>query len=253
MKPDMAHETAQYKVVTAYGETSVGKVRVHNEDSFYCDSSLGLWLIADGVGGHKGGKIASQMLCDELPLLLANGKTITQSIETVHQMILRAPKQGKGYEGMATTLVAVRKSGNHFEIHWLGDSRAYLVSPQHISQLTKDHTLYQQMCDVGLQNGQLAARHSSQHILTRSLGGRNQHPVKLDSTSLVLQPNDKLLLCSDGLSNELSEMELFDVVSQKQSKKDIVKQLVDTANRKGGRDNITALLIGFASSLSIGR
>ena len=226
----------------AYGLSSIGQCRPRNEDSFRCDTHYGTWLVADGVGGNTCGDIASKLVTDELPRLLKTGLSYRHAIACIHKKIKLSSSQGIGAPGMATTLVLAQTRDSAIDICWVGDSRAYLVSDSSMQQLTKDHSLYQRFIDLDFAAENQALMRNMKNILTQCVGSQMSE-IYPDQTTVKLKPGDKLLLCSDGLYNELEPTELTKIIVSSMSLEKAVTELIDAANNNGGLDNITAILI----------
>ncbi|NDW21188.1 Stp1/IreP family PP2C-type Ser/Thr phosphatase [Alteromonas hispanica] len=227
----------------AIGKTSVGMVRDHNEDSFVCDSEAGIWLVADGMGGHESGEIASEIASDEIPRLIKAGTLPSNAIQAAHEAIKSAPEKGVGVKGMGTTAVLATADRAQLTISWVGDSRAYLYSPTELIQVTKDHSFVQHLLDSGAITQEEAELHPEKNIITQCLGTESLESVTVDEIKLQLYKDEKLLLCSDGLTGEVSDAEIFEILKATDSLETAVSTLISKANENGGSDNITVILI----------
>lgn len=233
-------------VSLGYAALSVsGRVRAHNEDSLLCCPALQLWAVADGMGGHQRGEVASALALDTLLEAVEAGESLDVAAHSANQAIISAGEQDPESAGMGTTLVAARFSSAAFELAWVGDSRAYRLSAQGIAQLSRDHSLVQSLVDAGELSAEQARNHPRRNVVTRCLG----HPEQTLEVSVVqgsLAPGELLLLCSDGLSGELRDEEIQAVCAGASTLDDVVEQLVAAANEAGGRDNISCIVIGLA-------
>lgn len=232
----------------AVGKTSVGQVRDHNEDSFICDSSAGIWLVADGMGGHESGEVASHIACEEVPTLIKKGSSPTEALQAAHKSIKSAPDSGKGSKGMGTTAVLAFASSNELSVTWVGDSRAYLFSDNHLTQLTKDHSFVQHLLDSGAISEEEAENHPEKNVITQCLGTESLDEVSVDEVATQLYSNEKLLLCSDGLTGEVEDSEITEILRNSANIDEASNNLIAAANKNGGSDNITVVLIEAPSN-----
>jgi serine/threonine protein phosphatase PrpC len=231
--------------------TDPGRVRKNNEDSLFVDGRLGLLIVADGMGGHNGGEVASRIAVDTISGLIA-AQLATNGPENLDRMIRSAIAQADAriraqadrdpaLQDMGTTLVLALCRDSAIHLAHLGDSRAYLIRNGEIRQLTEDHSLMAQM----LKDGQLAKQDAPnfrlRHVVTRSLGNRVVSEVEM--ATVEWRAGDYLLLCSDGLTNMLEDSELRSFIAAGGA--DIersCREAIDRANQNGGKDNITAVL-----------
>ena len=228
--------------------TDAGLVRKTNEDSLFADARLGLLIVADGMGGHAGGEVASRVAVTTISGLLKTGMPdgnaaglIRGAIEQANIAILAEAEAHPALQGMGTTLVLAFCHGDSIHLAHLGDSRAYLIRNGSIQQLTEDHSLVAQMVKTGQLTAEEAAHYHLRNVVTRSLG--NQKIAEPDLAVVEWSPGDFLLLCSDGLTNMVEESELRSLISR--GGVDLersCRQAIDLANRNGGRDNITTVL-----------
>jgi serine/threonine protein phosphatase PrpC len=223
--------------------TNVGNVRSHNEDCFRTEPELGLWLVADGMGGHKGGETASAIAADFIVDKIKAGEPLAKSIAQAHHAIKQASKEGKGPEGMGTTVVVLRIENNTYEISWVGDCRAYLWDGLTLKQLTKDHSYVQHLVDTGVLSLSESANHPYQDVLIQALGAADIKDVNVDSLNHELHQNEQILMCSDGLTKEITDQGIAETLALELEEQEKVDLLIQTALKNGGRDNITAILI----------
>jgi len=227
-----------------YGfSTHVGNVRSHNEDYFRTEPELGLWVIADGMGGHKGGETASTIAADFIVDKTKKGEPLKKSIAQAHHAILQASKEGKGPEGMGTTVVALKINNNDYEIAWVGDCRAYLWDGITLKQLTKDHSYVQHLVDTGVISASESAGHPYQDVLIQALGATDIKDVNVETINHEFHQKEQILLCSDGLTKEISDRGIADALSLELDEQKKVDLLIRTALKNGGKDNISAILI----------
>ena len=225
--------------------THTGKVRPHNEDSYLIDTELNLGILADGMGGHEGGEIASQIVVGAVRDEVRSGKPLAEALIRAHKAVLGAVKDGKGRSGMGSTAIAVRFSDGNFEVVWVGDSRGYLWHEGTLIQLTTDHSLVQQLVEQGEITAEEAMVHPQRNYITQALGMSELHRLEVGQVKGKFSPGQQLLLCSDGLSGELSKHEIADILGLDISEQQKVDLLIQRALDNGGSDNITAVL--FAS------
>jgi len=223
--------------------TRVGNVRSHNEDSFRAEPELGLWIVADGMGGHKGGATASAIAADFVVEKIRAGDALENAIAGAHHAVLQASRDGKGPEGMGTTIVALGINGHACEIAWVGDCRAYLWDGATSTQLTRDHSYVQHLVDTGVISSSESARHPYQDILIQALGAADIPDVNVEKITRELYQNEQILLCSDGLTKELSDKDIADVLAMDLTEQERVDFMTDAALKNGGRDNITVILV----------
>jgi serine/threonine protein phosphatase PrpC len=225
------------------GLTDPGLVRANNEDALCVDESLGLLIVADGMGGHNAGEVASGIAIKAIPDQLRQlGRKGTAKadlglcFETANQMIFEAANSSPDDSGMGTTCTAALITGDRLSVAHVGDTRCYLFRHGQLEQLTEDHSLAMEQLKHGLISKEQAG-YINQNVLTRSLG--TQPEVKIDLDEHPLLPGDVLLLCSDGLGKELTDEQVTQAMMETPEPAELVRRLVDQANAAGGRDNIT--------------
>jgi PPM family protein phosphatase len=228
--------------------TDIGRMRKNNEDRFL--SAGGLAAVADGMGGHRAGEVASAIAMEELATLEHAGPWANpaQAGEALRAAYLRANRRireaaagNKELDGMGTTMVALLEDGDSVYLANVGDSRAYLLRNGELSQVTVDHTLVQELIDEGRLRPEEAERHPQRSIITRALGVEAE--VEVDLFTYKLQPGDRLLLCSDGLSGVVGEAKIRNVLLRVPNPQDAAERLVTMANEGGGPDNITVMVL----------
>lgn len=229
-----------------YAAQSVaGRVRDHNEDALLCRPALGLWAVADGMGGHSCGEVASAIALETLERELAAGLPLEVAVHGANRAVLEAAA-GLDDErrGMGTTLVAVRFQGSDFELAWVGDSRAYRIDAAGIHQISRDHSWVQALVDAGQMTPAEARVDARRNVITQCLG-RDDQELEVGLLNGSLQPGELLLLCSDGLSGELEDGEIHAQCNKARTLDGMVDQLIVLANSHGGRDNITCIVLGL--------
>ncbi len=234
--------------------TDIGRVRKGNEDSFFVDEDRGVFLVADGMGGHVAGEIASGIAAETVGRGVSEAieqglrgepleSRIRELIEEANRAILERADNEPEKRGMGTTitLLALVPEGDYF-IDQVGDSRGYLLRDGELIQVTRDHTVVQQQVDRGSLTPEQAREHPLSHILTRALG--TEENVLADSFDDAAKPGDVFLLCSDGLSGMVNDEKIAEILSVvSDDLQAIADKLVDEANLAGGLDNATAVVV----------
>lgn len=224
--------------------THVGLRRELNEDSYYGDSALGLWLVADGMGGHEYGEVASALARETIVRETRDGTPLIQAIRIADEEIIRISRQRRDALPMGTTVVAARVSGNRFEVAWVGDSRVYLWRDEQLVQLSKDHSYVQELIASGAITREQARSHPHRNVVTQALGVTDPRNLNVATVAGEMLAGMQLLLCSDGLTEEVEDEQIARVLSLRdRSAQECVDTLVAAALDSGGSDNITAVLI----------
>lgn len=228
--------------------TDVGRMRKNNEDSYL--SAKPVAAVADGMGGHSAGEVASAIAIEELAALGERGpwENETAATDDLKQAILRANRRiremaasDRKLNGMGTTLVALLQDGDMVHVANVGDSRGYLLRQGELSQVTVDHSLVQELVDDGRLSPEDAERHPQRSVITRALGIDPE--VEFDLFTYKLQVGDRLLLCSDGLSDVVETTQIRNVLLRVRSPQKAARQLITVANEQGGPDNITVIVV----------
>ena len=233
--------------------TDTGRVRAHNEDSYCARPDIGLWAVADGMGGHESGDWASATTVAALEAVPAAAfdtliTSVSDAIYGANAKIF-AESQARGAQ-MGTTVVALAMLGDQFGIFWAGDSRAYLLREGQLVQLTVDHTQVQMMLDRGLIKPDEAAVHPMRHVLARAIGVDGG--MEIDAFVDEVVPGDIFLLCSDGLTGVVADHEI-EAVMQGGGSSRIADQLVSMTLDRGAPDNVTVCVVGVtADELALG-
>ena len=227
-----------------FGNTShVGLRRELNEDTYYSDAALGLWLVADGMGGHEFGEVASALARDAVVREVSAGRSLTEAIRSADEDIIRQSRRRADSLPMGTTVVALRVVENRFELAWVGDSRAYLWNGQ-LRQLSSDHSYVQELIDQGAITPEQARSHPHRNVVTQALGVTDPESLKVETISGELRPGFQILLCSDGLTEEVDDAAIAAALAQTEmSAPECVDSLVSAALDGGGSDNVTVVLL----------
>jgi protein phosphatase len=242
------------------GLTDVGQRRKLNEDAFMVDDELGLYVVADGMGGHAAGEIASQEAVDTVYGMVRRGhealdrvaqgdigeeslrraiRIVESAVQAATYMVFGLAQHDPEQQGMGTTLSVLAMCGDYGITAQVGDSRIYLIRNREAQPLTEDHTLVAWQLKQGIINEAEAARSPHRNVITRAVGSREY--VQVDTGFFEVQPSDAYLLCSDGLHGYLQEGEIPDVIDM--GPKGAAERFINVANSRGGRDNITAVVV----------
>lgn len=253
--------------------TDRGRVRPQNEDAVFAAEDGRILIVADGMGGHQGGKVASSLAVNEIVAMLSFrdwqsmgtgpesvfpvSAVLVAALEHAHRAIARASQKTRGLQGMGTALVLGCVLGNRLHTCHVGDVRAYVRSRSGLVQLTRDHSVVEARVQAGILTPEAARRHPDRNQLLQALGASRQ--IIPEIHHYLLAPGDQVLLCSDGLWNALTDAQMAAILDSRAPLEHRARQLVDQANALGGEDNITVLLyqhgdtrqeLGFVPSLS---
>ncbi|MBU8803617.1 protein-serine/threonine phosphatase PrpC [Bacillus subtilis] len=245
-------------------KTDTGKIRQHNEDDagiFKGKDEFILAVVADGMGGHLAGDVASKMAvkamgekwneAETIPTAPSDcEKWLIEQILSVNSKIYDHAQAHEECQGMGTTIVCALFTGKTVSVAHIGDSRCYLLQDDDFVQVTEDHSLVNELVRTGEISREDAEHHPRKNVLTKALG--TDQSVSIDTRSFDIEPGDKLLLCSDGLTNKVEGTELKDILQSDSAPQEKVNLLVDKANQNGGEDNITAVLLELALQVEEG-
>lgn len=250
-------------VVTAEGLTHVGQVRSTNQDSFLLKPERQLYVVADGMGGHAGGEIASSLCVQEIStylekksdVFLANKADLkhpdpriahvqADAINHASTKIYERALENPNLKGMGTTATLCQIVDKQAYLAHVGDSRCYLLRCGFIYQLTNDHSLVGEQVRAGLITKEEAELHHLRNVITRSVGYQEEEDV--DTTSIALEPGDLLVMCSDGLHGKVTDKEISTLVTGHKLK--ATSKLIDLANERGGDDNITVVIVEISEA-----
>lgn len=245
----------------AFGLTDIGRKRKHNEDSFVIDVGEGLFVVADGMGGHAAGEVAAKIAVDTIEEFITdtsqkmestwpfqynhqwrfNSNRLAVAVEKANERVISAVAKQPSLKGMGTTLVGGIFNGNGMSLAHVGDSRAYRLRSGSLQRLTDDHSWVHEQIVTGILTEEEAKTHPLKNVVTRALGGGPTVVPELQEYDL--QPGDHYLFCSDGLTTMLSDEEVAEVMSAGPDPESVCRELVGRANEKGGLDNITVIVI----------
>ena len=229
--------------------THPGLLRDNNEDTYLCLPEAGLWLVADGMGGHEAGEVASAIVRDTVAQKIKSNPNaeLGMSIQAAHKAILNSAASGIGAIGMGSTVVALQSRDKYFQIAWVGDSRAYLWTPDkkggRLERLSTDHSYVQMLVEKGVISSDEADNHPEKNIITQCLGMQELDQVSVDLVQGQWQKDQWILLCSDGLTDEMNDQAIAQILSDADNSLTAVDQLLHCALTKGGHDNITLQII----------
>lgn len=242
------------------GLSDVGRARTHNEDFFEIDSEHSLYLVADGMGGHKFGEVASRVAVEAIREFVINtgdsestwpftlderlrlhSNLLKNAVKVAHDKVLSAIRKDHRLYGMGTTVVGFYLAGDVAAVAHVGDSRAYRLRGDALELLTEDHTWVNEQVVAGHLSEAQARVHPLKNVVTRALGGERE--VLVDVREVRVRPGDLYLLCSDGLTTMLADHEIQELARQAGSVEEICRTLVARANARGGHDNITVVAL----------
>lgn len=224
--------------------THVGLRREHNEDTYYADADLGVWLVADGMGGHEHGEVASAIARDTLVAEVGKGTPLVRAVQLADEEIIRHSNRRSEALPMGTTIATMRLiSEREFEIAWVGDSRIYLWNGG-LKQISQDHSYVQELIDQGAITVEQARSHPHRNVVTQALGVTDPQALRVETVRGEFQPGTQILLCSDGLTEEVGDAEIAAILARPElSAQECVDQLILAALDGGGADNITVVLV----------
>lgn len=248
------------EILELASNSDVGRKRTHNEDSSAIDASLGLLVIADGMGGYSAGEVASAVtistvvkyMRQQLPQLetqkidpatgfAMESILLREAIQEANFEIFRSAKENPRFEGMGTTVLVVLFYDDHFTVAHVGDSRLYLFRDERLEKVTNDHSLIQELVDRGLYTQEEAEARTPSNLVTRALG--ISEIVTVDLFEDTVLPNDLFLLCTDGLTDMVDDSEICATINEyADNLNQAAQELIDLANTRGGKDNISVIL-----------
>lgn len=239
-------------MIKTFSKSDIGKKRKINQDAiFTSEKPVGnlpnLFLVADGMGGANAGDYASRIALETVIAQVENNqntdclKILQDAISSANANVLKKAGEKPEYEGMGTTLVAACCEGEELFVANVGDSRLYIVGPRKIRQITRDHSWVEEMVLRGGLARDAARNHPDKNIITRAVGV--EESVKVDFFQEHLKEDEKILMCTDGLTNMLEDAEILKIVERSRDIVEMAEELVNAANEKGGKDNISVILI----------
>ncbi len=237
--------------MSAFGKTDIGKQRTINQDFiFVSETPVGnlpnLYIVADGMGGHRAGDVASRMTVEQVVAYIKEGKELSPitlidtAIARANKALVEKAKSSDDYEGMGTTIVVATVLPEAIYIANVGDSRFYLINDS-IKQISRDHSLVEEMVSLGELKEENARQHQKKNIITRAIGAEEQ--VVPDFFEIEYEPGDKILMCSDGLTNMVEDIVIKHIVNDRDDVEEIVKLLIAQANENGGSDNVSVVVV----------
>ncbi len=238
-------------MVKIAAKTDIGRKRSMNQDSlYYCETPIGslsnVFAVADGMGGHSAGDYASACTVKtiEREIMMNDDREpvriLKNAIETANEEVYTKALSDMSYSGMGTTVVCGTVEKDVLYVANVGDSRLYLIN-RHINQITKDHSLVEEMVRAGELREEEAKNHPDKNIITRAIGVAPR--IDIDFFEVDLRRGDRILLCSDGLTNMVDDDEILKLVRESESMERCIDELVRSANRNGGKDNITVVMV----------
>ncbi|MFC5526286.1 PP2C family protein-serine/threonine phosphatase [Rhodanobacter ginsengisoli] len=223
--------------------THVGLRRTRNEDTYYADASLGLFLVADGMGGHQHGEVASALVRDAVVDLVTQGKNLIGAVRGAAEQLLALTRHSVDILPMGTTIAVLHATGDSYEVAWVGDSRVYTWK-QELRQISHDHSLVQALVENGQLDPALASQHPQRNLLTQALGVTAIEQLQIGMARGRLEPGMGFLLCSDGLTEGVTDAAIARTVARTDlGAQECVDQLLLSALDSGGDDNITVLIV----------
>jgi protein phosphatase len=227
--------------ITTAAMTDIGRLRARNEDSLLLEPAASLYAVADGMGGHAAGDVASQTAVAAFSAAFSETASVLAAMKSANRAVIERAAAEPDKAGMGTTMTALHLRGAAMLVAHVGDSRLYRFRDRQLAQITRDHTVAQDMIDGGSLSRHAAMQHPASSMLTRSLGSRAD--VEVDVLEEATVPGDLLLLCSDGLTGMVTDQDIARIIGQEKALEKIAQELIEAANLRGGVDNITALLV----------
>lgn len=222
--------------------THVGLRRTRNEDTYYADAALGLFLVADGMGGHQHGEVASALARDAIVERVRDGQSLAEAVHGAAARLLEHAQRDDNDRPMGTTIAAIRFSEQSYEVAWVGDSRIYQWTNS-LRRISHDHSLVQNLVAAGAIDEAQAARHPQRNVLTQALGITALDQLHISMAKGQLAPDISFLVCSDGLTEEVSDAAIANIVGRQElATQECIDHLLLAALDNGGSDNITAIL-----------
>ncbi len=227
--------------------TDKGLQRDNNEDCILHRPDLGLWAVADGMGGHEAGEVASAITCNTIEQHRKDNLPLDRAILASHQAVIKAIESGQGAQGMGSTVVALQCQERNYTIAWVGDSRAYLWSTTseggQLEQLTTDHSYVQMLLDSGSIDAEEMEQHPDKNIITQCIGSFDNPDIHVDCYEGKWGAGQWIILCSDGLTDEVSNQQIAEILCDSESLSSATEQLIAAALDQGGSDNVSVQII----------
>ncbi len=236
----MAKNTAQ--IVLGHG-THTGCKRDHNEDTYEANLANSIWLVADGMGGHDHGEVASAIARNVITREVNRGSSLSDAIHAANSAIIeQSSRQGDDLP-MGTTVAVLRIQGDEYEIAWVGDSRIYLYDGDRLQPLSRDHSYVQELMDQNLITAAQARTHPHRNVVTQALGVTTNEDLNVATQKGKIPAGARFLLCSDGLTEEINDEYIANILSKNLHPQELTDQLILAALEAGGSDNITVLVV----------
>ncbi len=223
--------------------THTGIKRDHNEDTYGVCHEKNMWLVADGMGGHDHGELASAMARDSILHYYAQGNSLKDTIIKANQVIIDSSYERGGDLPMGTTIVILTEEQNKYNAAWVGDSRIYKFSNNQLTAISTDHSYVQELVDQKLITPEQARTHPHRNVVTQALGVTDNSEIKVAQSQGEIKAGDKFLLCSDGLTEEVDDHTLAEIMGKNLHPQEITDQLTVAALKSGGSDNITVIIL----------
>lgn len=231
------------QVINSIAVSKVGNIRTNNEDAIVYDQDAGFWIVADGMGGHSCGEVASELAVTTVSTALRESGELKAAIELAHQSILQQSELNPEQKGMGTTLVAAQQTKNGFKLGWVGDSRAYCYAYK-LRQLTADHTFVQDMVYREVLTPEEAESHVQRNLINRSLG-MEKGAFKVDSFLFKPKKSGFLLLCTDGVSDYVNSVELEKIFQQYNDIQSLADAIIYQVLITEAGDNFSFVLVEY--------
>ena len=239
-------------MIASFSVTDIGKKRKLNQDFVYAsDEPVGnlpnVYIVADGMGGHNAGDFASKCTVETITREIRGCfeknaiRILSKAIMVANERIRQKAREDERLYGMGTTVVAATCIGKYLQVANVGDSRLYIINEEEVRQVTRDHSLVEEMVRMGGIDRKAARNHPDKNIITRAIGARDT--IEIDFFNEELQDGDIVLMCSDGLSNMLEDEEIGKILRKNGSLEERAEKLVEAANNNGGKDNIAVIII----------
>ncbi len=222
------------------GNSHIGQRKV-NEDSYFIDETLGLYIVADGVGGLNKGEVASKIACETIYASLKSGHSLVESVELAHAKIIKESSEKEEFKGMASTVVAVVFKGNSYDVAWVGDSRIYLWDGE-LKLITRDHSYVELLFENGHITEEELNTHPDKNVISQALG-INREKVRVATNKGTLEKGQVLLMATDGLFGVVEEKNIINQIKDITNIEELTRSLVTTAVELHGKDNITLLTL----------
>ena len=223
-----------------------GIKRSHNEDTYGIDIEHHVFLVADGMGGHDHGEIASALARDYIMAGLSDDNSISRTIHGANEAIIACSLEKGSQLPMGTTVAIIQFDKHHYHCAWVGDSRIYRLRDGQLEAISSDHSYVQELVDQKLITSEQARSHPHRNVVTQALGVTDNSELNIAEITDSWMAGDKFLICSDGLTEEVEDTEIENILNQALAPKELCDQLMIKALENGGSDNITAIIISLA-------